>query len=169
MILEALLAYNSHLEFMNLKSRMWPIEDAGPDAIEQIGNSIRKLRFIRKVIVVLLFICGAFCLPISGDMREFLCILYILDDIKNQIWYPFFLVGCFMIKSHLAMTFSNPLFILLYVVGDCSYGLMIISEKLRSIEITFGVKDIWYVDEGYQKFVRMVLIGCIREHNNIIR
>lgn len=169
MIFEALLSANLHFEGEKIKEKMWTVREAGPEVHQQIEKDINILKQMRIFISFLLLITALNCLPISGDIREFFCILNLVEDLEKQFWYPFLKYGFVLVKFFFGLTFSNPLYMILCVIGDCSYGLMILRQKIRSIEDIFGSREIWYYDRVYQKYVEMTLVRCIKEHQTILQ
>ncbi|XP_044760758.1 uncharacterized protein LOC123318208 [Coccinella septempunctata] len=168
MVLEALITSEIHFEVNVLREKMFPLSEAGPETLQRIKKDISFLRYSRIFVVVFLFISAMFCTPISGDIREFFCIVYLVEDIENAFWYPYLKYILFVLKIIFVLSFSNPLYMMLCVIGDNFYGLMILREKVNSIEQIFGRKEIWYRDQAYQKYVRMTLIRCIQQHRIIL-
>ncbi|XP_044761001.1 uncharacterized protein LOC123318447 [Coccinella septempunctata] len=167
MIFEALMSSEAHFDLMDLKKKMWTFEDAEFDTSQHIQNDIRFLRNTRILVVVMLLFASLICLPITGDIREFFCILYLVGDIESTPWYPYFQCMVLFLKIFFALSFSNPLFMMMSILGDNAYSIRILRERIRAIEDIFGRKDMWYEDRAYQKYVELTLIRCIQEHRNI--
>lgn len=163
MISEASFSADTHFPIEKIKRDMWPFSDADPQVFRRIQNDIKFLRYTRILLIILLLISTSI-LPISGDIREFAAILYLFDDIERRFWYRYLKFGILIFKLIFSLTFSCPLFMMLYSVGDNAYSLMIVREKIRSIEEIFGTKDTWFQNEAYQKYVELTLMRCIKEH-----
>lgn len=167
-MMEALLSASLHFEFEKVKKKMWTVTEAGPKVHQQIQEDINSLKYLRIFLTFLLLISSLVCLPISGDIREFICILNLVEDLEKRLWYPFLMYGTVLVKFFYGLTFPNPMYMMLVVNGDYTYGLMILREKIWSIEDIFGRREIWYDDKVYQKYVEMTLLRCIKEHRTII-
>ncbi|XP_045467354.1 uncharacterized protein LOC123675857 [Harmonia axyridis] len=163
LISEASFSADTHFPIEKIKRDMWPFSDADPQVFRRIQNDIKFLRYTRILLIILLLISTSI-LPISGDIREFAAILYLFDDIERRFWYHYLKFGILIFKLIFSLTFSSPLFMMLYSVGDNAYSLMIVREKIRSIEEIFGTKDTWFQNEAYQKYVELTLMRCIKEH-----
>ncbi|XP_045482579.1 uncharacterized protein LOC123686462 [Harmonia axyridis] len=169
MMSEAMFTSEDHFPLEELKKVMWSFSDAEPRVFQRIHNDIQFLRYMRIFITVILVCCALFVFPITGDLREFVCIFYLFDDIKNRFWYPYFEFFILIMKMVLTLTFSCPIFIMLTVVQDNAYSLMLLRQKIRSIEEIFGTKEMWFQDRAYQRYVEVTLKRSIDEHINIKR
>lgn len=149
---------------LKVKRTLWNSNDAGPSIKRIILKEIHKYQILRIWLNVVLVLNSIFVVPMSGDIRELFGILYIFDDIKNKSWHKYALYSLKIIQTIISLAFPTPCFIMFYSVGDCIYGIMVMREKIKLIERTFGRKNLLVQDLGYQKYVEITMKKCIYQH-----